>query len=78
MASALIMAGALFTMGGLGVQSPVPTANMRGIISMIAVFAIGFATGWGPLTYVVTTEVSSLRLRDLNSRIGFTVNVVFK
>ncbi|VUC31109.1 unnamed protein product [Clonostachys rosea] len=77
MASALLMAGALFTMGGLGVQSPVPTANMRGIVAMIAVFTIGFATGWGPLTYVVTTEVSSLRLRDLNSRVGFTVNVIF-
>ncbi|KAL4752993.1 hypothetical protein BDW72DRAFT_201952 [Aspergillus terricola var. indicus] len=33
--------------------------------------------GWGPLTYVVGTEVSSLRLRDHTSRLGFAINVCF-
>ncbi|KAF7550904.1 hypothetical protein G7Z17_g5393 [Cylindrodendrum hubeiense] len=48
----------------------------NGIIAMMAMFPFGFAMGWAPLTYVVATEISALRLRDLTSRVGFTVNVI--
>ncbi|KAH6652562.1 general substrate transporter [Truncatella angustata] len=76
MLSSVAMLGCLFAMGGLGVQSPVSTERKRGIVGMLSLFGVSFATGWGPLTYVVATEVSALRLRDQTARLGFGVNVV--
>lgn len=78
MLSSFCMCSALVTMGGLGVQEPVTTERMKGVIGLMIVFGCSFSLGWGPMTYVVTTEVTSLRLRDLTSRVGFFVNVVFK
>ncbi|KAL6407964.1 RGT2-Sensor of high external glucose concentration [Ilyonectria robusta] len=76
MLSSCVMTSAMMVMGGLGIGSPVSTARKNGIISMMAVFPLGFAMGWAPLTYVVVTEISALRLRDVTSRVGFTVNVI--
>lgn len=78
MLSSVIMLSGLITMAGLGVIEPVTTQRMKGVISLMVVFGVGFASGWGPLTYVVVTEVSSLRLRDHTSRLGFAINVCFK
>lgn len=78
MLSSGIMLSGLLCMAGLGVNQPASEQRTKGIIAMIIVFGVGFATGWGPLTYVVSTEVTSLRLRDLTTRLGFTVNVCFK
>ncbi|KAI3581666.1 hypothetical protein IWW34DRAFT_617013 [Fusarium oxysporum f. sp. albedinis] len=76
MASSITMFVAMMTMGGLGIVSPVDDSRKKGVISMMAVFASGFGMGWAPLVYVVTTELSALRLRDLTSRVGFTTNVI--
>jgi hypothetical protein len=78
MLSSIIMLSGLITMTGLAVNEPITTQRMKGVISLIVVFGVGFASGWGPLTYVVVTEVSSLRLRDHTSRLGFAINVCFK
>jgi MFS transporter, SP family, sugar:H+ symporter len=78
MASSITMFAAMMTMGGLGIVYPVDDSRKKGVISMMAVFASGFAMGWAPLVYVVTTEISALRLRDLTSRVGFTTNVIMK
>jgi len=78
MLSSVIMLSGLLCMASLGVKQPVSEQRTKGIIAMIIVFGVGFATGWGPLTYVVSTETTSLRLRDLTTRLGFTVNVCFK
>lgn len=72
------MAAAMMTMGGLGIEEPVPTMKKNGIIGMIAVFGVGFCFGWAPLCYVVTSEVASLRLRDLTARLAFFINVATK
>ncbi|KAL4932197.1 general substrate transporter [Aspergillus undulatus] len=74
--STLMMLG-LMAMGGLGVNEPITTSSMKGVISLMVVFGVGFASGWGPMTYVLTTEVTSLRLRDHTSRLGFAINVCF-
>lgn len=71
------MAAAMMTMGGLGIGTVTP-ARKNGIIAMMALFPLGFSMGLAPLTYVVTTEISALRLRDLTSRVGFTTNVIMK
>ncbi|KAF5663495.1 RGT2-Sensor of high external glucose concentration [Fusarium circinatum] len=76
MASSVTMFAAMITMGGLGIVAPVDDSRKKGVISMMAVFASGFGMGWAPLVYVVTTELSALRLRDLTSRVGFTTNVI--
>jgi MFS transporter, SP family, sugar:H+ symporter len=76
--SSSIIVVAMITMAGLGIEEPVSLGRRNGIVAMISLFACGFSTGWGPVPYVITTEVSSLRLRDHTSRIGFTVNVVTK
>ena len=78
MLSAILMAGSLFAMGGLGIEDPVPSAKKRGIVGLITIFGVSFSLGWAPLTYVVATEVSPLKLRDHSARLGFTVNVVIK
>lgn len=75
--SSAIMTVAMMTMGGLGIGA-VTDARKNGIIAMMALFPLGFSTGWAPLSYVVTTEISALRLRDLTSRVGFTTNVIMK
>jgi hypothetical protein len=76
--SSCVMIAGLLTMASLGVEDPVTTPRMKGVVAMIVVFGCGFASGWGPLTYVVVTEVTSLRLRDHTSRFGFAINVCFK
>lgn len=68
----------MMTMGGLGIETPVSLPRRNGIVAMIAVWACGFSSGWGPMAYVITTEVSAARLRDLTSRLGFAVNVITK
>lgn len=75
--SGLLMA-VLFTMGGLGVVSPVSNARKTGIVAIMAIYNFGFGAGWGPLPYVLSTEIPALRLRDYTSRIGFGVNVLMK
>ncbi|KAI9148981.1 Major facilitator-type transporter ecdD [Paramyrothecium foliicola] len=75
--SSCVMTAAMMIMGGLGVDVPVTVGRKNGIVSMISIFACGFSLGWAPMTYVVATEVSALRLRDLTARVGFTVNVIF-
>ncbi|RSL73661.1 hypothetical protein CEP54_000031 [Fusarium duplospermum] len=75
-ASSCTMFAAMTTMGGLGIESPVADDRKKGVLAMMALFACGFSMGWAPLSYVVTTEISALRLRDLTSRVGFTTNVI--
>lgn len=76
--SSCTMVAAMMTMGGLGLEMPVSVPRKNGIVAMISIFVYGFSMGWAPLSYVITTEVSALRLRDLTARVGFTVNVVIK
>ncbi|KAM0277362.1 hypothetical protein ACHAQH_005879 [Verticillium albo-atrum] len=76
MISSVAMMASLLSMGSLGIQVPVSTARMKGIMALISIFGVSFSIGWAPLTYVVATEVSALRLRDHTSRVGFTTNVV--
>ncbi|KAF3396776.1 Hexose transporter HXT13 [Talaromyces pinophilus] len=75
MFSSVIMTAALLTMAGLGLEEPVSVPREKGIIALIIIFSSGFSSGWGPLTYVVVTEITSPRLRDHTSRVGFATNV---
>lgn len=72
----LIQIGALFAMGGLGLQSPASYSHKSGEVAMLMVFGAGFSYGWGPLTYVVTTELPALRLRDRSQRVASIMNIL--
>jgi hypothetical protein len=65
----------MIAMGALGIQEPVSVARRNGIVGTICIFVSGYSMGWAPMTYILTTELSALRLRDLTSRVGFTTNV---
>ena len=78
MFSSIGMTAALFTMAGLGIKEPVSVPREKGIIALIIIFSSFFSSGWGPLTYVVVTEITSPRLRDHTSRLGFATNVCLK
>ncbi|CAG8931628.1 unnamed protein product [Penicillium salamii] len=72
---AAVQATALLTMGGLGVRTP-SYAEKSAVAAMLSLFTVGFNIGWAPLTYVVTTEVPTLRLRDNSQRIASVTNVL--
>ncbi|KAH8671636.1 general substrate transporter [Xylariales sp. PMI_506] len=76
MASSTLMFAAFITMGSLGLHTPITGSYKIGIVSCITIFAAAFGVGWGPLPYVVTTEVAPAQLRDQTSRVGFGVNVL--
>lgn len=63
-------------MGSLGTVANPVLAIRTAIVAMLSIFAFGFSLGWGPLAYVVTTEMPSLHLRDQSQRIGSLVNIV--
>ncbi|KAL8282209.1 hypothetical protein RB597_009758 [Gaeumannomyces tritici] len=75
MISAFWMFSAIVTMGGLGTAPNPSPAVKTAIVSMLTVFAAGFVFAWAPLTYVVTTELPALRLRDASQRTASIVNV---
>lgn len=66
------------SMGGLGVQTPVSDARKTGIVATMTIFGAGFSLGWAALTYVVTTEIIPLRLRDNGQRVASLINILMK
>jgi hypothetical protein len=78
MFSSIIMICGLLAMAGLGIKEPVSVPREKGVIALLVIFSAGFSSGWAPLTYVVVTEITSPRLRDHTSRLGFATNVCIK
>ncbi|KAF2170476.1 hypothetical protein M409DRAFT_64209 [Zasmidium cellare ATCC 36951] len=76
-AGTLIQAAALFAMAGLGASSTLTDSIKIGIVAVISVSAFGFSIAWGPVTYIVTTELMSVRLRDVTSRVAFLVGFIY-
>lgn len=69
---------AIMTVGALGTISEPSYQVKTTIVAMVTVFGCGFIFAWAPLTYVVTTEVPALRLRDVSQRTASIVNVIFQ
>ncbi|CAK7205082.1 hypothetical protein SEUCBS139899_007847 [Sporothrix eucalyptigena] len=72
-----LMLCALLSMAGIGTQATLDRASKTGVMALMTVFGVAFGMGWGPMTWVVTTEIAALRLRDQTVRVGFLVNIVF-
>ena len=75
LASALAQALISYIMGGLGLQSPLSYGHKSGEVAMLMCSTVAFLWAWGPLTYVVTTELPALRLRDRSQRVASAVNI---
>jgi SP family sugar:H+ symporter-like MFS transporter len=75
LSSAFLQALVHLIMGGLGLQNPVSYSHKSGEVAMLMIFTVAFLSAWGPLTYVVTTELPALRLRDRSQRIASIVNI---
>lgn len=74
-----IQIASLFVMGGLGASSDKPPRPYKiGIISMLTIFGFGFASGWAPVSHILTAEVPSTRLRDMTYRTASTVNIIIQ
>ncbi|GKT89185.1 sugar transporter [Colletotrichum tofieldiae] len=67
---------AIVTMGSLGTVADPSFAVKTSIVAMLTVFAAGYVFAWAPLSYVVTTEIPALRLRDASQRTASMVNVL--
>lgn len=69
---------AILIVGSLGtIHSPSYTVRTC-IVAFDILFGLGFIFAWAPLTYVVTTELPALRLRDPSQRLASVVNVLFQ
>jgi hypothetical protein len=75
LSSAFAQALVHYIMGGLGLQKPVSYGHKSGEVAMLLFFSVAFLWAWGPLTYVVTTELPALRLRDRSQRVASIVNI---
>lgn len=67
----------LMAMGGLGTQKTTTVPMKSGIVAMMNIFTFGYAFGYAPLAYVISSEIPSLKLRDKTYRIGIMVNIIF-
>jgi MFS family permease len=76
LAGAGIQLAGLLAMGRIGTIHSPTVAEKTAIVAMLSVFSFGFAIGWAPLAYVVTTELPALHLRDQSQRVASLVNVV--
>lgn len=75
LAGSAVQAIALFTMGGLGLHNTTLYSHKAGEAAMLSLFGAAFSFAWGPLTYVVTTELPALRLRDRSQRVASMTNI---
>lgn len=66
----------LMAMGGLGVQKKPTVPEKNAIVSMMMIYNFSFGSGYAPLSYVVSSEIPSLKLRDKTYRLGIFVNIV--
>ncbi|TVY82030.1 Hexose transporter HXT13 [Lachnellula suecica] len=76
LAGAIIQLIGLLAMGGVGTIGHPTISDKTAIVALLSVFSFGFSLGWAPLTYVVTTELPALHLRDQSQRVASLVNVV--
>ncbi|CDH11783.1 related to RGT2-Sensor of high external glucose concentrations [Zygosaccharomyces bailii ISA1307] len=72
-----IQVGSLLAMGGLGTARTTTVPMKSGIVAMMNIFTFGYAFGYAPLAYVISSEVPSLKLKDKTYRVGMLINILF-
>lgn len=59
----LLQIGALMTMGGLGSSTVASRSMKNGVVAMMSIFGFALSISCAPLCYVISSEVSTLKLR---------------
>lgn len=71
-----LQVAALFAMGGLGLAKSSSFSHRAGEVVMLSVFGAAFSFAWGPMNYIVTTELPALRLRDRSQRVSSLTDII--
>lgn len=72
----VIQAIALLVMGGLG-TGDVTTAKKNGIVATMMINSFAYCISWAPLSYVISSEIPTPRLRDKTYAVGILFNILF-
>lgn len=72
-----IQVSSLIAKGGLGTARTATVPMKSGIVAMMNIFTFGYAFGYAPLAYVISSEVPSLKLKDKTYRVGMLMNILF-
>ncbi|CAM8888623.1 unnamed protein product [Rhodiola kirilowii] len=74
----LFVAGLIgYKFGTTGVADNLTTGYAAGVIVCICAFVAAFAFSWGPLGWLVPSEISPLEVRSPNQSITVSVNMMF-
>ncbi|CDO92667.1 unnamed protein product [Kluyveromyces dobzhanskii CBS 2104] len=71
-----IQAIALLTMGGLGTGA-VTVAKKKGVVATMMIKNFSYCLSWAPLSYVISSEIPTPRLRDKTYAVGILFNILF-
>lgn len=71
---ALAEAVCLFAFAILNVAAPQSTAAAKGLVAFTCLFGFFFTWSWGPVAWIVASEVTSTSLRSKTQSLGTTVN----
>ncbi|KAL5196544.1 hypothetical protein ABZP36_000056 [Zizania latifolia] len=66
--------GAMFGFSGV---ANIPKAYAASVVSLICIYVAGFAWSWGPLGWLVNSEIFPLEIRSAGQSINVSVNMLF-
>lgn len=72
----VIQAMALLAMGGLG-TGDITTAKKKGVVATMMINGFAYCISWAPLSYVISSEIPTPRLRDKTYAVGILFNILF-
>ncbi|KAI5780986.1 general substrate transporter [Geopyxis carbonaria] len=74
--SAVMFAGHI-AVGICGLHAGASVAAQRGIVAFVLIYIFGFAFSWGPLAWVITSEIATNSLRERTQALGGASNILF-
>lgn len=69
-----VLIGKKFGLSGVGT---IPKGYARAIVAFICLYVSAFAWSWGPLGWLVPSEISPLEIRSAGQSINVSVNMFF-
>lgn len=73
----MITAGIAWKFGLSGNPGPLPKWYAGGLVGCICVYVAAFAWSWGPLGWLVPSEIFPLEIRSAAQSINVAVNMIF-
>ncbi|RPA99055.1 sugar transporter [Choiromyces venosus 120613-1] len=76
LAGSVVMFTGHIAVGIAGMKSDGNIAAQRAIVAFVLIYVFGFAASWGPLAWVITSEVSTNTLREKTQALGSASNIL--